>query len=276
MNLYKIMTDIEHVDLEFKERINPRRATIKAMNSFGAKVAFSALPLAVASLFKKAYGQTLPQQIVDVLNFALTLEYLEAAFYTKALNSGGLINDSGARAAITVIKTHEDEHVAFLKNALGSKAVGKPNFDFTAGGTFSDVFSNYDMFLAVANAFEDTGVRAYKGQAGNLMANDDILRYALNIHSVEARHASHIRQMRRSRGGAAASLKPWITGANDTGVSAVDPVYAGEDNKIQAEVDVTSFNGISGKISLQAATEAFDEPLTKEAVLQIASLFITS
>lgn len=274
MNFFQIITDIERVDTEIHDRLNPRRAAIKAMNSFGAKVALSALPIAVISMFKKAYGQTIPQQIIDVLNFALTLEYLEAEFYTKALAANGLIGDSAARNAITVIKNHEDEHVAFLKTALGGNAVNKPTFDFTAGGTFSDVFSNYDTFLAVANAFEDTGVRAYKGQAGNLMENDDILRYALNIHSVEARHASHIRQMRRARGGGAVNLKPWITGANDTGVSAVDPVYAGEDNKVQAGADVTSFNGASGKISANAATEAFDEPLSKEAVLQIAGLFI--
>lgn len=274
MNFFNILTDIEKVDTEIHERLNPRRAAIKTMNSFGAKVALSALPIAVVSMFKKAYGQTIPDNIAEVLNFALTLEYLEAEFYTKGLTASGLISDSAARNAITVIKNHEDEHVTFLKTALGNGAVDKPTFDFTAGGTFSDVFSNYGTFLAVANAFEDTGVRAYKGQAGNLMGNDDILRYALNIHSVEARHASHIRQMRQAMGGAAANLKPWITGANDTGVSAIDPVYAGEDNKVQAGADITSFMGVSGEISADAATEAFDEPLTKEAVLQIASLFI--
>jgi len=274
MNIFEIIKDVENVDQEIHERLNPRRAAIKSLTSFGSKVAISALPLVVAGMFKKAYGQTIPQKIIDVLNFALTLEYLEAEFYTKALNSSGLIPNSTAQGAITVIKDHEDQHVAFLKTALGSQAVAKPTFDFTAGGAFSDVFSNYDTFLAVANAFEDTGVRAYKGQAGELMENDDILRYALNIHSVEARHASHIRQMRRARGGAAANLKPWITGANDTGVSAVDPVYAGEDNKVQAGADITTLNGVSGKLSFEAATEAFDEPLSKEAVLQIAGLFI--
>lgn len=273
MNLFNIISDIEDIDGEIQDRLNPRRAAIKVMNSFGTKVALSALPFVALSMFKKAYGQTIPQDIIEVLNFALTLEYLEAEFYTKALASSGLIEDAAARNAITVIKDHEDEHVAFLKTALGSKAVSKPKFDFTAGGAFADVFSNYDTFLAVANAFEDTGVRAYKGQAGNLMSNDDLLRYALNIHSVEARHASHIRQMRRARG---VEIKPWITGGNDTGVGAVDPVYAGEDNKIQAGADITSLNGASGKISANAATEAFDEPLAKEAVLEIANLFITT
>jgi len=276
MNLFEIIKGIENVDAEIYEKLNPRRATIKALSSFGTKVTLAALPITVVSIFKKAYGQTVPQKIIDVLNFALTLEYLEAEFYAKGLAANGLIPNSTARGAITVIKNHEDQHVAFLKTALGTAATSKPTFDFTAGGTFGDVFTNYDTFLAVANAFEDTGVRAYKGQAGELIENDDILRYALNIHSVEARHASHIRQMRRARGGAAGNLKPWITGANDTGVSAVDPIYTGEDNQVQAGVDITSLNGVNGKISVDLATEAFDEPLSKEDVLQIAGLFIVN
>ncbi|QNL48922.1 ferritin-like domain-containing protein [Olivibacter sp. SDN3] len=276
MNVFKVIKDIENADLEIYERLNPRRMVIRTISSFGSKIALSSLPFVVSGLLRKAYGQELPQKIVDVLNFALTLEYLEAEFYTKALAANGLITNTTAKDAITVIRDHENQHVDFLKSALGAKAVAKPKFDFTASGTFSDVFSNYDTFLAIANALEDTGVRAYKGQAGELMENDNILRYALNIHSVEARHAAHIRQMRRARGGVAANLKPWITGSNDTGISAVDPIYANEDNKIQADIDITTLNGINGKISTGAATESFDEPLSKDAVLEIAQLFIVS
>ena len=71
-------------------------------------------------------------------------------------------------------------HVAFLRTAI-TQAGGTPvtlsaaSFDFTAGGAFADVFSDYDLFLAVSQTFEDTGVRAYKGQAGNLMSNNDVL-----------------------------------------------------------------------------------------------------
>ena len=127
----------------------------------------------------------------------------------------------------------------------------------------------------MAQVFEDTGVRAYKGQAGGLISNKDVLTAALNIHSVEARHAAHLRQMRRARAGAAENLKPWITGANDTGIgAAADAIYAGEDNKTQAGIDITQFNGVDGKISGNAATESFDEPLTAEAVLAIVSPFI--
>ncbi|MGH2623488.1 MAG: ferritin-like domain-containing protein [Sphingobacterium sp.] len=210
-----------------------------------------------------------------VLNYALTLEYLEAEYYTKGAAASGLVPTGKPAGAIATIRDHEVAHVAFLKKVLGDQAVSKPNFDFTAGGTFGNVFSDYDTFLALAQAFEDTGVRAYKGQAGLLKGNQVVLTAALQIHSVEARHASHIRQMRKARGGAAANQKPWITGANDSGIGAVvDPVYAGEDNKVQAEVDITMLPGVSGKLSAAAATQSFDEPLDATAVLDIAKLFI--
>ncbi|MNE41758.1 hypothetical protein D3C80_1358460 [compost metagenome] len=81
--------------------------------------------------------------------------------------------------------------------------------------------------------------------------------------------------MRRARGGGAADQKPWITGSNDTGIGAVvDPIYAGENNITQAGVDITSLSGPMGKISTNAATQSFDEPLSAEAVLNIAGLFI--
>lgn len=274
MNLFNIIDEIESVDQEIHDRLNPRRNALKQFLNFGTKVSVAAMPFALGSLFNKAYAET-PTDVKGILNFALTLEYLEAEFYTMGVATAGLIPSGPALNALTTIRDHENQHVAFLKTAIGSGAVAKPTFDFTAGGTFANVFSNYDTFLAVAQVFEDTGVRAYKGQAGGLMGNKDILTAALNIHSVEARHASHLRQMRRARAGAAANLKPWITGANDTGIGAgVDAVYAGEDNKTQGGVDITQLNGAMGKISANAATESFDEPLTAEAVLAIVNPFI--
>lgn len=274
MNLFNIFEQIERMDPEFHERISPRRAAIKNITSIGTKVAAAAMPFMLGGLFKKAYGQV-PTDVNGVLNYALTLEYLEAEYYTLGVAASGLIPSGKARGAMTTIRDHEVAHVEFLKQVLGSNAVSKPTFDFTAGGAFGDVFSNYDTFLALAQAFEDTGVRAYKGQAGLLKGNQVVLTAALQIHSVEARHAAHVRQMRRDRGGAAGNQKPWITGANDSGIGAVvDPIYAGEDNKVQAGVDITMLQGVGGRISSDAATESYDEPLTAEAVLNIASLFI--
>ena len=99
----------------------------------------------------------------------------------------------------TVFKTiskHETEHVATLKSALGSAAISKPSFDFTAGGKYKDVFKNFKTFATLAQTFEDTGVAAYAGQAPGLTHGGDLLTTALRIHSVEARHAAEVRLVR--------------------------------------------------------------------------------
>ncbi|MET1057435.1 MAG: ferritin-like domain-containing protein [Pedobacter sp.] len=277
MNIINILDEIEKVDGEIYERLNPRRAAMKSFYNFGSKMAVAAVPLALGSMFKKAYGQT-TSTVIDVLNFALTLEYLEYYFYQQGSATVGLIPaGTPAVAAINTIRDHELAHVNLLKTAITSSG-GTPvsftaaNFDYTAKNTFPTVFSNYPTFLAVAQAFEDTGVRAYKGQAPALMGSPSVLQTALQIHSVEARHASHIRQMRKApAGGGVTALKPWITGANDSGVPQVDAVYKGEDNVVQAGVNIPSLG-----VSTAAATESFDEFLVKADVLAIASLFIKS
>lgn len=278
MNILNILEEIEKTDAEIYERISPRRKVMSQFFGFGKKVTLAALPLALGSMFNKAYAQTSSAADVEgVLQFALTLEYLEAEFYTMGVATSGLIPVGAALGAITTIRDHENQHVAFLKTAItsmGKTPVSKPTFDFSAGkgsgsGPFANVFSNYDTFLAVAQTFEDTGVRAYKGQAPALIGSGGVLTAALNIHTVEARHAAHVRQMRKSRG---ASVKPWITG-QDSGIGAiVQASYAGEELETQAGVKITGINGQA--ISVNAATEAFDEPLTKAQILAIVDPFI--
>ena len=189
------------MDTEIYERTRQRRAAFKNFGTIGKRLSLAALTFALGSIFQKAYGQT-TTGVIGVLNFALQLEYLESNFYIKGVAASGLIPAADV-AAITVIRDHENAHVNFLRTAI-TAAGGVPysytaaQFDFTAKGAFPDVFTNYNTFLAVAQAFEDTGVRAYKGQAPNLQgtANRAYLTAALNIHSVEGRHASHVRYMR--------------------------------------------------------------------------------
>ncbi len=89
-------------------------------------------PLILATASQEIFAGGLPKQIVDTLNFALTLEYIESAFY-KAGNASGVI-PARYHAVFGLIAKHEAQHVAFLKGALGAAAVKPPKADFTAGG----------------------------------------------------------------------------------------------------------------------------------------------
>jgi len=283
MNLHNVIDQIEKVDPEVYERLNGRRAAMKSLANLGGKFALATVPLALGSLLKKAYSQTPSAQILDVLNFALTLEYLEAEFYNKGLAASGLIPAGDDRMAFEVIAKHENAHVVFLIatiKALGGEPVKKPTFDFTAGngsnaGPFAGVFSNYDLYLAVSQTFEDTGVRAYKGQAGFLISSNAVLRAALQIHSVEARHAAHVREIRYRRPSAlvVGMPLPWIT-LNNSNIASplVQPSYNGEEITMQAGIQIVGINGF--EITKEDASEAFDEPLTKAQVLAIVDPFI--
>lgn len=274
MNIVNILKEIEKVDGDVFERISPRRKAMHSFFNMGSKVALAAVPLAIGSMFKKAYGASTPAEVLAVLNFALTLEHLEYNFYKMGYDMAP-IPAGAAKTAIMTIRDHEDAHVKFLQTAItgaGGTPVAAATYDFTAGGAFANVFSDYATFLAVAQVFEDTGVRAYKGQAGALLGTGSVLTAALGIHSVEARHASHIRQMRRNTG-QMPTLKPWITGGNDTGIgAAVNGSFAGEENVSQAGITITGINGQA--ISADAASASFDEPLSKAQILAIVDPFI--
>ncbi len=286
MNLQNIISEIEKVDPEVYDKLDTRRNTMKKFADISKKVALASIPLAFGSMFKKAYGQT-STEVNDVLNFALTLEYLEAEFYTNIVGSPGYLTaPAPAQGALTKIKNDENAHVAFLKSVLGAAAVTKPDFDFTGGGgsgtgPLAGYLAIYAVQLAMAQVFEDTGVRAYKGQAPALLGKRVELTAALKIHSVEARHASHIRQMRRGLDAAIPAsqkpLKPWIT-LNYSGVdyppanTAINMSYAGEEVISQAGVNIVGIGG-NAYIDNKAASESFDEPLTTNEVLAIVAPF---
>jgi hypothetical protein len=122
---------------------------------------------------------------VRILNYALTLEYLEAEFYALAVASGALTDPVVLRFA-RVTGSHEAQHVDTLKSVLGRAAVKKPGFDF------KDTVTNQAKFKATAQVLEDTGVAAYAGQGPNV-SQRAVVKAALSIHSVEARHAAWIR-----------------------------------------------------------------------------------
>ncbi|MDQ3850986.1 MAG: ferritin-like domain-containing protein [Actinomycetota bacterium] len=170
------------------------RATLAAGATYGATMA---TPFITRALAKEGGGD------VAILNFALTLEYLEATFYTMAVKQvRGLSADEMKLAK--KLRDDETEHVDALTatiKQLGGKPVAKPAFDF--GGAFA----SRAAFLKTANTLEDTGVSAYNGAAPHI-ASKQVLGAAGGIVQVEARHASLVRLARSKPPAPAAFDKP--------------------------------------------------------------------
>jgi hypothetical protein len=124
------------------------------------------------------------KQDVAILNYALTLEYLEAEFYRQAVAGNALSGD--LKTFATTVAGHEAAHVDFLRKALGSAAVASPTFDFKG------IPGNADRFIRTAVVLEDTGVAAYAGQSYRIKKTAYIL-VAAQVLAVEARHAAWAR-----------------------------------------------------------------------------------
>jgi hypothetical protein len=314
MDFFQLLSDIEKVDADVYERFDTRRRAFKHISGLGKAVTAAALPAVLGTMFKKAYGQTttLPADIAAVLNLALSLEYLERYYYQAGID---LNNTAGAPlkfsatdlTAITIIRDDELGHIAALRGIAGYTPISDPTaaaFDYTAGGKLTP-FASAALYLGNAQAFVDTGVRAYKGGAAILFPNKTILQAALNIHSVEARHSSHIRTMRRglatnvlgtavagADGGGSGDMMPksWVSlqegGGPAPAVTA--PVYGpgtvapataithpAEDNVTQGGINVQTTTVAPAGLSITqaAASEAFDEPLDAGTVKSIARNF---
>lgn len=288
MNFKNILSEIEKQDPEVYERLSSRR---KVLSRFGSKVAAAALPLAVGSLFQKAYGKT-TSTVVDALNFALELEYFEYNYYHMANATGGLIPMADA-AGFATLEAQEREHILFLQSVIttmggvaytpkyyDSTALNPlyvPDaYDFTAGSIYH-VFSSYSQFLMLAATFEDTGVRAYHGQIPSLLSSTQVLKQVFQMATTEARHASFVRLLRRSELNAPEYPGPWINNNIPPAIS-LQPFYNGEDNAVQSGVTITSlpdkYNPADGTVPQASATAAFDEPLTQASVTSLLSPFM--
>jgi Ferritin-like domain len=131
---------------------------------------------------------------VGILNYALTLEYLEAAFYNGA-SAANMSLGAQTAAFLKVVTKDENAHVKFLKGALGAKAAKEPKFDFKGANT------DPAMFMTTAQVLENTGVHAYSGQALNIKS-PAYVKAALSILTIEARHASVIGLLNEPAGNA--------------------------------------------------------------------------
>lgn len=201
-----------------------RRSFVKALGLTG--VGSAVFAAAEGASFSEASAQQIND--VNILNFALNLEYLEATFYLYAVTGQGLAAaDRGpnpgavaggrqvpfqnpvVKAYAAEIAGEERTHVQFLRSALGSSAASMPNIDiqnaFTqaarsaglinpdpASNSYFDAFANDTNFLLASYIFEDVGVTAYNG-ASTLISNKTYLTAAAGILAVEAYHSGIIR-----------------------------------------------------------------------------------
>ena len=281
---------LDAIEPDVVDRLVSRRQAIRqgATVSSGvvAALAIGSVPVALAALSRDVYGQGTPADVRGVLEFAYLLENLEYEFYNAVLSAAAFATvratlSQTETATLTQIRKHEQAHVALLRGAInglgGAQAptYTAANFDFTGGngsgtGPLAMATTDKAVLLAAAQSFEDTGVRAYKGQVGKLIGSA-VLTTALQIHSVEARHAAKIRRMRGVTG--------WIVNA-DPGFTApagataiVQRIYGGEENTTHAGRSFATA-GDAGFGGVAAVTGAFDEPLTAEDVTFIVNPFI--
>lgn len=155
---------------------------------------------------------TTAPSMVDVLNFALNLEYFEASLYSYVVTGTGLsAADMGATpgtvsggAKVTFqysnianiaanLMQEEVEHVEFLRNAIagqGATPVSMPSLNLAALGAIT----NDQTFVTLARTIEAVGVSAYEGAAGYLAGSAPLLTYAVSVHDLEAQHEAALRQ----------------------------------------------------------------------------------
>jgi hypothetical protein len=169
-------------------RISASEGVVSSRPEFLARAVVAGGALAAGGILIGGFASTgasapSPAQDRKILDFALLLEYLESAFYEEAYAKGKLTGD--LLAYVSVVRRHEQAHVAFLQKALGASARKRPSFHFGTATT------DPAKVIATAIELEELMIAAYNGQAVNL--TKPTLAQAAKIVSVEARHAGWIR-----------------------------------------------------------------------------------
>lgn len=168
--------------LEFSTGLQ-RRSFLKFAGLVGVGAGFVAGGVLIAP--SAAASAAVEAGDIDILNYALVLEYLEADFYQKGL-AAGLLSEAELEL-VTPIGDHEAEHVTAITAAVtsfGGTPAAKPTITYPAG-----TFESRESFLTNASAFEELGVTAYHGQVP-LIQSPDVLLAAASIAGVESRHAA--------------------------------------------------------------------------------------
>ena len=288
MNFTTILNEIAKIENGNPVQQSDRRDAIRKI---ATRIAATAVPLALSASWNKASARTTTTLSVTAsLNYLLELEYFKYNFFHTAASTGGLI-PAADEAGFVTIAAHNLAHITMLSNAVttlggtpylpnhyNANPFCPPAYDFTAGGAYPVFTSgNYYLFADFAQLFQDLCSRAYIDTIPNLVGDKTNLTMVMRMHTVEGRHAAHIRLVRRISVQAADNPKPWVTMTNSVYSSPPNEYrsfYVGEDNYWQQNYDITTFAGVTGTISETAATEAFDEPMDQTTVLNLLAPFM--
>ena len=198
--LREMADDAGALDFDGTRRDVLRRAGITGAGFVAGGVLFNGL-LSPAQAASSAFStKRSKKNDAKIGNYALTLEFLEAAFYKEAV-AGGALTDPDVVDFAKTVASHEAAHVKGLQQLLGSAAVKSPTFDFGKAVT------DQTTFLATAAAVEPVGVSAYAG-AGPYISQLAVLKPALAIHSVEANHAAWVAALLKYKFGGKDSPAP--------------------------------------------------------------------
>ena len=287
MNLFSLLNELSTADAAAGA---PRRAVLRQLGRAGGRALVAGLPALLAAPAAQA---ALAATTYDALVILLRVERLLVAFYGQARNSGALnafAND------INTLRTQKVGHVQFLEQALtsaGAVVPTAPTYDFSGQKNnsanpvlFPAVFATPAAFLNLAQQLEDASVGIYKGQAAQFNAGEPLLTAVLRMHTVAARHAAHVRTLRRASG---ARVKSWPSPADaDLSpavlVPAPPPAAPATVPLAAIEANITQRLGanlvpypslLTGATAVQryAVAEAFDELLTPEQALGLLAIF---
>jgi hypothetical protein len=198
--LHELAEDAGALDGDGTRRQMLRRVAVAGSGFVAGGVLFEGL-LSPAQAATIAWSQRKSKaNDVKIANYALTLEFLEAAFYKQAA-AGGALTDPDVLAFAKTVGAHEQAHVDKFKALLGADAVKSPTFDF------GEAVSDQTTFLATSAAVEPVGTAAFAG-AAPAIAQTAVLKTALSIHSVEANHAAWILALLKYKFAGAASPAP--------------------------------------------------------------------
>lgn len=274
----------------------PRRDLLHRLGQASARAAVAALPLAAALPAQAAPTDT----TLDAILLLLKLEDLLSALYTQALAAPAL--SGAARAAVRPdferMLRHQQGHAQFYRTTLltaGLNPPAAPSFDFSGRRNnpgnpelFPNVLNDYSTFLQLAQQLEDASASIYLNQITAFGTDRQLRNVVLRTQTVEARHASHLRTLRRTT--TASPVKSWPSNADVVptptvvvpsragGSAAPVSIYSFEANETQLVSGTTAVPFLAlltGATAVQfvALSEAFDEPLPTAQATALLSIF---